>query len=74
MKPYSFKRAYIWELPVRIFHWANALAIVVLAVTGLIIANPPAILSGQDPTQIYWLESVTFFRTIFFNDWKNFGL
>lgn len=60
MKPYSFKRAYIWELPVRIFHWANAFSIIVLSVTGIIIADPPALLSGQDPTQIYWFGWVRF--------------
>jgi len=60
MKTYSFKRAYIWELPVRIFHWVNALAIIVLAVTGYIIADPPVIISGQDPTTIYWFGWLRF--------------
>ena len=64
MKPYSFKRAYIWELPVRIFHWVNALTLVVLAVTGFIIANPPAILSVEDPTQIYWFGWVRFIHFV----------
>ena len=58
MKIHNFKRAYIWELPVRIFHWINALAIVVLIVTGLIIANPPAVLTNEDPEQIYWFGTV----------------
>lgn len=60
MKPYSFKRAYIWELPVRLFHWVNAFSILVLSVTGIIIADPPAILSIEDPTQIYWFGWVRF--------------
>jgi Ni/Fe-hydrogenase 1 B-type cytochrome subunit len=31
---------YVWELPVRITHWANVAAILVLSVTGYYIANP----------------------------------
>ncbi len=54
MKTHEYKRAYIWELPVRLFHWGNALAITVLIVTGIIIGNPPAILTNADPMQIYW--------------------
>jgi Ni/Fe-hydrogenase 1 B-type cytochrome subunit len=50
----DFKRVYVWELPVRLFHWLNALAITVLAVTGYIIARPPAILSSTEATDLYW--------------------
>jgi Ni/Fe-hydrogenase 1 B-type cytochrome subunit len=64
MKSCNFKRAYIWELPVRIFHWVNALAIVVLSVTGFIISNPPAILSNEDPTQIYWFGWVRYIHFV----------
>lgn len=31
---------YVWELPVRIFHWVNALCIVILLITGYFIYNP----------------------------------
>jgi hypothetical protein len=31
----EYKRAYIWQLPVRIFHWANALSITLLIITGV---------------------------------------
>ena len=33
--PQAYRRIYVWELPVRAFHWLNALAIVTLGVTGL---------------------------------------
>lgn len=36
------EKVYVWQLPVRIFHILNALAIVILAITGILIANPPA--------------------------------
>jgi Ni/Fe-hydrogenase 1 B-type cytochrome subunit len=33
-------RVYVWELPVRLYHWVNALAVVVLCVTGYLIGTP----------------------------------
>lgn len=60
MKTRNFKRVYVWELPVRIFHWINVLAITVLAVTGLIISNPPAILLNTDASGSYWFGIVRF--------------
>lgn len=34
------KPVYVWQLPVRVFHWINALCIVALFATGLYIGNP----------------------------------
>jgi len=31
---------YVWEWPVRITHWVNALAIVILSITGALIGSP----------------------------------
>jgi Ni/Fe-hydrogenase 1 B-type cytochrome subunit len=50
----NLRRVYVWELPVRIYHWVNALAIVVLCVTGYIIARPPAIQQGAEASFAYW--------------------
>jgi Ni/Fe-hydrogenase 1 B-type cytochrome subunit len=36
----SIKAVYVYEAPVRLWHWINALAIVVLAVTGYFIGAP----------------------------------
>lgn len=36
----SLKAVYVYEAPVRLWHWINALAITVLAVTGYFIASP----------------------------------
>ena len=57
-KTYDFKRVLVWELPVRIFHWLNALCIVVLAITGLIIANPPVLMSTAEAVDLYWFGTV----------------
>ncbi|XWN32824.1 MAG: Ni/Fe-hydrogenase, b-type cytochrome subunit [Devosia sp.] len=38
---------YVYEAPVRIWHWTNALAIVVLIITGYFIGSPPPTMSGE---------------------------
>ncbi|AAP85759.1 Ni/Fe-hydrogenase, b-type cytochrome subunit (plasmid) [Cupriavidus necator H16] len=43
----SIKATYVYEAPVRLWHWVNALAIVVLAVTGFFIGSPPATRPGE---------------------------
>ena len=58
----SLREIYVWELPVRIFHWANAVAIVVLCVTGYLIGNPPAIHDASPPEANYWFGWVRFPR------------
>ena len=50
----GFRRVYVWELPVRCYHWLNALCILVLTVTGLLIAHPPAIVSASEASFSYW--------------------
>jgi len=54
----EFKRVLVWELPVRVFHWLNALCITVLAITGFIIANPPALMSTAEAVDSYWFGTV----------------
>lgn len=38
---------YVYEAPLRIWHWINALAIVILAVTGYFIGSPLPTMSGE---------------------------
>ncbi len=58
MKEKEFKRIYVWQLPVRIFHWVNAFSIVVLAITGIIIADPPALQSNHEAYETYYMGYV----------------
>lgn len=60
----SLREVYVWELPVRIFHWANALSIVVLCVTGYLIGNPPAIQHATPPEANYWFGWVRFIHFV----------
>lgn len=55
---YNFKRVYVWELPVRIFHWTLAITIPVLIATGFVIADPPAISSAAEASNSYWFGYV----------------
>lgn len=48
------REVYVWQLPVRIFHWVNAFVITVLCITGYIIGDPPAIMHGTAPEANYW--------------------
>ncbi len=56
----TFDRVYIWERPVRLYHWATALSLVVLAATGLIIGRPPAFLAATDASASQWFGTVRF--------------
>ncbi len=54
----SYKRVYVWQLPVRIFHWANVVAILVLSVTGFIIGDPPALMSQSEAWNTFLFAKV----------------
>jgi Ni/Fe-hydrogenase 1 B-type cytochrome subunit len=38
---------YVWEVPVRIWHWVMALCMVVLGITGYLIGTPPGSVGGE---------------------------
>ncbi|MBL7793962.1 MAG: cytochrome b/b6 domain-containing protein, partial [Saprospiraceae bacterium] len=44
-KGHYLRRVFVWQLPVRVYHWLNALVIVALCATGYLIGSPPAIMS-----------------------------
>jgi len=50
---HKLRRIYVWELPVRIYHWINVLVLLILVVTGFYIANPFAIMTQKDVSQLY---------------------
>lgn len=47
VRPEDRQPVYVFEAPVRIWHWLHALAIVVLAVTGYFIAHPLPAVGGE---------------------------
>ncbi|MCU0448090.1 MAG: Ni/Fe-hydrogenase, b-type cytochrome subunit [Microscillaceae bacterium] len=57
------RRVYVWELPVRVYHWLNALTIFVLIATGFWIANPPALQSSAEASHRFlmgWVRYIHF--------------
>ncbi len=60
-KKVPLREIYVWQLPVRIFHWVNAGCIFFLIITGLLIAYPPAILQSEGAQQLgYWFAYLRF--------------
>ncbi|ABI57369.1 Ni/Fe-hydrogenase, b-type cytochrome subunit [Alkalilimnicola ehrlichii MLHE-1] len=46
-KQEKWKELYVYEAPLRLWHWVNALCIIVLIATGYLIAHPPASRPGE---------------------------
>jgi Ni/Fe-hydrogenase 1 B-type cytochrome subunit len=64
MKNAKIKRVYVWELPVRIYHWLNVLAVVTLCVTGYLIGSPLAITIGSEASFSYWFGTIRFLHFV----------
>lgn len=64
LRIHRLRRVYVWELPVRIYHWLNALAIIVLIITGFWIADPPALMSGKEASERYLMGWVRFIHFV----------
>jgi Ni/Fe-hydrogenase 1 B-type cytochrome subunit len=60
----NLREIYVWELPVRFFHWINAVCIIILCITGFLIANPPAIMNATEATFGYWFGVVRFIHFV----------
>lgn len=63
-QPIPYRRVYVWELPVRLYHWVNAACVVALGVTGYLIGNPPAISYSSEAYQQYWFGWVRFIHFV----------
>ena len=63
-QPEKFRRVYVWEFPVRLYHWVNALCVVVLCVTGYLIGRPLAITYSSEAYQQYWFGTVRFLHFV----------
>jgi Ni/Fe-hydrogenase 1 B-type cytochrome subunit len=75
----TYHRTYVWEFPVRLYHWVNAACIVSLVVTGYLIGSPLTISYAQEAYQQYWFGAVRFLVRIYwgfvgnrFARWRNF--
>ncbi len=60
MRKATLGRVYVWEIPVRVYHWLNALCVLTLAVTGYLIGRPLAIHQAAEASYAYWFGTVRF--------------
>ena len=53
---------YVYEAPVRLWHWVTALCIFALAITGFLIGSPPTSIGGEasDHFQFGWIRLIHF--------------
>ncbi len=58
------RRIYVWQLPVRLYHWVNALSITILAITGYLIGNPIALQTSAEASFSYWFGTVRFIHFV----------
>jgi Ni/Fe-hydrogenase 1 B-type cytochrome subunit len=58
--PVEYRRIYVWELPVRAYHWINAITLVALCVTGYLIGAPIRAFYAAEAYQQYWFGWVRF--------------
>lgn len=69
MQLHRLRRVFVWELPVRFYHWLNALSIVVLCATGYMIAKPPALMYSGEANDRYlfgWIRYLHFVAAYIF--------
>ena len=57
-------RVFVWELPVRVYHWLNAASITALVVTGFLISNPPALQVSDEAVFRFWFGKVRFIHFV----------
>lgn len=64
MSRITYDRVYVWQAPVRMYHWVNAVCVFVLIATGLVIGNPPAFVSTREASDVHWFAWVRFLHFI----------
>lgn len=70
----EYRRIYVWELPVRIYHGINALCLVGLCITGYLIGAPIRAFYASEAYQQYWFGWIRFLHFAFAFVWLfNFG-
>ncbi len=64
MEKCKIQRVYVWEIPVRLYHWLNFLAVTTLIITGYLIGRPIAVQSSAEAYNSYWFGTVRFIHFV----------
>lgn len=54
------QRIYVWQIPVRLTHWVNAISIVVLSFTGYFIGNPWLFVARRETYASFFMGTLRF--------------
>lgn len=54
------RRVYVWEIPVRLVHWVNALSVLLLSLTGYFIGNPWLFIARREAYAGFFMGTVRF--------------
>ncbi len=58
------RRIYVWEIPVRLTHWVNVAALVVLSFTGYYISNPWILVSSREWYGPYFMGNIRYIHFV----------
>jgi len=59
------REVYVWQIPVRVYHWVNVLCIIMLSFTGYLIGAPLAIQNSAEASFSYWFGIIRFLHFAF---------
>jgi len=60
----NLREVYVWELPVRFYHWINVVSIVVLCATGYLIGNPIGAPNTAEASYSYLFGTIRFIHFV----------
>jgi Ni/Fe-hydrogenase 1 B-type cytochrome subunit len=58
------QRVRVWQWPVRLYHWVNVLAVMVLVGTGFIIGRPVSLALADEASFSYWFGTARFLHFV----------
>jgi Ni/Fe-hydrogenase 1 B-type cytochrome subunit len=61
----DLREVYVWQFPVRIYHWVNVLCIVMLCITGYLIGNPLPVGGHLEASELYMFGIIRFGHFLF---------
>jgi Ni/Fe-hydrogenase 1 B-type cytochrome subunit len=61
----DLREVYVWQLPVRFYHWINAVCIVALCVTGYLIGNPLSAGGHLEASESFMFGAIRFTHFLF---------
>ena len=61
----DLREVYVWEFPVRVYHWVNAVCIFMLCITGYLIGNPLVLGGHLEASGSYFFGTIRFIHFLF---------